>query len=185
MSEPVSSLILNATVNYYKERAVEYEEWFYCRGRYDHGTVANAQWFSEVDEIFAALDELKIEGEALELAPGTGIWTERLLRTANSITAADASSEMIVINRNRLGSNRVSYVQTDLFSWQATRRYDAVCFCFWLSHVPTERLDRFLSGVAMALRPEGKIFFVDSRREPAGTAIDHQLPEEHEQVMTR
>jgi 2-polyprenyl-3-methyl-5-hydroxy-6-metoxy-1,4-benzoquinol methylase len=185
MSEPVSSHILNEMMGYYRARANEYDEWFYRRGRYDRGPEANARWFAEADEVFKALDALKIEGDVLELAPGTGIWTERLLRTATSITAVDASPEMIAINRARVASERVSYLQADLFTWHPTRKYDAVCFCFWISHVPLERLDNFLSSVAMALQPGGKVFFVDGRRETTGTAVDHRLPEEQVQVMTR
>jgi 2-polyprenyl-3-methyl-5-hydroxy-6-metoxy-1,4-benzoquinol methylase len=185
MSEPVSSQILNEMLNYYRARANEYDEWFYRRGRYDLGPEANARWFAEVDEVFTALDALKIEGDVLELAPGTGIWTERLLRTATSITAVDASPEMISINRARVASDRVSYLQADLFTWHPTHSYDAICFCFWISHVPTERLDNFLSSVAMALQPGGKVFFVDDRRETTGTVVDHRLPEKHVQVMTR
>ncbi len=185
MSEPVSPKTLDEMLNYYRARANEYDEWFYRRGRYDRGPETNARWFAEADEVFAALDTLHIEDEVLELAPGTGIWTERLLRTASSITAVDASPEMIAINRARVASDRVSYLQADLFTWHPTRTYDAVCFCFWISHVPTERLDTFLSTVAAALRPGGKIFFVDERRESTATAIDHRLPGEDEQVMTR
>ncbi len=185
MSEPVSSQTLNEMVDYYRARANEYDEWFYRRGRYDRGPEANARWFAEVDEVFAALDALGIEGDVIELAPGTGIWTERLLHTASSITALDASPEMIAINHARVTSDRISYLQADLFAWKPTRRYDAIFFGFWISHVPTERLDRFLQTIATALQPGGKVFFVDGRREPTSTAIDHQLPEEGTQVMTR
>lgn len=185
MSEPVSSETLNEMVDYYRARANEYDEWFYRRGRYDRGTETNARWHSEVNEVFAALDAQGIEGDVLELAPGTGIWTERLLRSATSITAVDASPEMIAINRARVASDRVFYLQTDLFTWHPTRTYDAVCFCFWTSHIPAERLHTFLSTVAAALRPGGKIFFVDGRHEQTSTAVDHQLPEEGTQVMTR
>lgn len=31
----------------------------------------------------------------------------------------------------------------------------------------------------------GKLFFVDGRREPTSTAVDHQLPAPDAQVMTR
>lgn len=185
MGEPVSSQTLNEMMDYYRARAKEYDEWFYRRGRYDRGPEANARWFAEANEVFAALDALGIEGDVLELAPGTGIWTERLLRTATLITAVDASPEMIAINCARVASDRVSYLQADLFTWHPTRRYDAVCFCFWISHVPTEWLDMFLSTVAGALQPGGKVFFVDGIREPTGTAADHQLPEVDTQVMTR
>jgi demethylmenaquinone methyltransferase/2-methoxy-6-polyprenyl-1,4-benzoquinol methylase len=185
MSESVSSQILNEMVDYYRARANEYDEWFYRRGRYDHGPEANERWCAEANEVFTSLDALNIEGEVLELAPGTGIWTERLLRRASSITAVDASPEMIAINRARVASDRVSYLQADLFTWHPTRMYDAVCFCFWISHVPVERLDNFLGNVAMALQAGGTIFFVDGRRETTSTAADHQLPEEQAQVMTR
>ena len=185
MNDPVPSQTLQDMIAYYKARAAEYDEWFYRHGRYDRGSELNARWFVEVDEIFAAFDALAMTGDVLELAAGTGIWTERLLRTASAITIVDASQEMISINQARVASDRASYVQADLFTWQPTRLYDAVCFGFWISHVPLERLDAFLGMVANALHPGGKVFFVDGRREQTSTAINHVLPEQGRQVMTR
>ena len=185
MSQEVPDNVLDEMMTYYRERANEYDEWFYRRGRYDRGAQSNALWFAEVDEVFNALSRFDMRGELLELAPGTGIWTERLLKMASSITAIDASSEMIAINRARMSSERVEYIQADLFSWQAQRTYDGIFFGFWLSHVPLERLDSFLDMLAAALRPGGKVFFVDGRREPTSTASNHQLPDEGEQLMIR
>ena len=185
MSEPVSSQTLHEMENYYRARANEYDDWFYRRGRYDLGQEANARWFAEANQVFTVLDTLKIEGHILELAPGTGIWTERFLRTASTITAVDASPEMIAINRARVASDHVSYVQDNLFTWHPTRTFDSVCFCFWLSHVPFERVDNFLSRVAMALQPGGKVFFVDSHRATSGTTVKNSLPEERVQVERR
>lgn len=185
MNDPVSSQTLQEMITYYKARADEYDEWFYRRGRYDRGPELNALWFAEVDEVFAAFDALAMTGDVLELAAGTGIWTERLLRTATTITIVDASQEMIAINRARVAGERVSYMQADLFTWQPARLYDAVCFGFWISHVPLERLDAFLNMVASALRPGGKVFFVDGRREQTSTAVNHILPEQSSQIMTR
>jgi len=170
---------------YYRARAAEYDEWFYRRGRFDRSPETNARWFAEAEQLYRALDALHLTGDVLELAPGTGIWTERLVRTARSVTAVDASPEMVELNRAKVGSDRVTYVLADLFTWRPDRRYDAVCFGFWLSHVPDERLDDFLAMVASALRPGGKLFFVDGRREPTSTAADHQLPDEHTPVMIR
>ena len=172
-------------MTYYKERAQEYDEWFYRKGRYDRGAERNNRWFAEVAEVVAALEALKLEGDVLELAPGTGIWTERLARTATTVTAVDASAEMIEINRAKVQSEQVSYIQADLFAWRPERAYDAVFFGFWISHVPLERLGDFLAAVAGMLRSGGKIFFVDSRREPTGTAENQKLPEQDQQIMVR
>jgi len=172
-------------VAYYRARAAEYDEWFERRGRYDHGPKENARWFAEADQAIAALDSLDFSGDVLELAPGTGIWTKRLVRTARSVTAVDAAPEMIAVNQARVASPRVRYVQADLFAWQPDRVYDAACFAFWISHVPLEQLDGFLTMVATAVRPGGHVFFVDGRREPLSTAADHVLPDQDQQVMVR
>lgn len=170
---------------YYDERAREYDEWFYRQGRYRRDAQSNARWFAEVAQVVQALQDAHLVGDVLELAPGTGIWTERLVHSAASVTAVDASPAMLALNRARVASPRVSYLQADLFSWRPERTYHAVFFGFWLSHVPLERLDAFLASVAAMLQPEGTVFFVDSRREPTSTAHDHQLPAQHSQVMVR
>ena len=160
MNNPVSSQTLEEMKAYYRERAREYDEWFYRQGRYSQGPEMDALWFSEADEAFTTLDTLHLTGDVLELAPGTGIWTERLVRTATTITAVDASPEMIEINRAKVNSDRVSYLQADLFSWQPERTYDAVLFSFWISHVPLERLDDFLHAVVQCCVQMEKCFLL-------------------------
>ena len=185
MSEPVSTQTLQEMILYYRERAHEYDQWFYRQGRFDRGQESNAHWFAETHEVFAALDTCDFTGEVLELAPSTGIWTERLAYTARTVTAVDASPEMIAVNQARVANERVSYLQADLFSWKPERLYDAVFFGFWISHVPLELLDAFLASVAAMLRPGGNVFFVDGQRQPDSTAIDHHLPAVGSQTMTR
>lgn len=185
MSETVSAGTLADMVAYYRARAAEYDEWWERTGRYDHGPETNGRWFAEMRDVYAAFDALDVRGNVLELAPGTGIWTERIVRTATSVTAVDASPEMIAINRAKVGDDRVRYIVADLFAWQPDRQYDAVVFGFWISHIPSERLDGFLAIIAASLVPGGKVFFVDGRREPSTTATNHTLPEIGAQVMTR
>lgn len=185
MDSPISAQTLQEMRIYYQERAREYDEWFYRQGRYSQGAEMDARWFAEANEAFVALDTLHLTGDVLELASGTGIWTERLVRTASTITAVDASLETIEINKAKVASSKVSYVQADLFSWQPERVYDAVCFGFWISHVPLERLDDFLRSIAAMLRPGGKVFFVDGRRTPGGSFAQDQPPVQNSQLTTR
>ena len=185
MDSPISAQTLQEMRTYYQERAREYDEWFYRQGRYSQGAEMDAHWFAEADEAFVVLNTLHLTGDVLELAAGTGIWTERLIRTAFTITAVDASLETIEINRAKVDSAKVSYVQADLFSWRPERVYDAVCFGFWISHVPLERLDDFLSSVVAMLRPGGKVFFIDGRRMPGGSFAHDQPPAQNSQLTTR
>jgi SAM-dependent methyltransferase len=102
----------------------------------------------------------------LELACGTGLWTVELARHAAGITAVDASPEVLEINRARLQEFRpeipVRYVRADLFDWRPDDAHDVVFFGFWLSHVPPRRFAAFWDLVRSALRPGGRVFFVDS-----------------------
>lgn len=184
--EAVPDATLHEMTAYYGARADEYDEWFYRQGRHDLGPEFNARWFGEVELVSSALESLDLSGDVLELAAGTGIWTQRLASTARSVTAVDAAPEMIALNRARVRNGCLTYVIADLFTWQPKRAYDAVVFAFWLSHVPTERLDDFLAMVVAAVRPGGAVFFLDSRREPDDPAADRELhPSSRAQMVTR
>ncbi len=170
---------------YYRARAAEYDEWWLRRGRYDRGATLNAQWFAEADEVRAALAAFHPAGRVLEFACGTGLWSERLLATAERLTCLDGSPEMLALNQARLRSPKVDYIQANLFEWRPVAHYDAVFFGFWLSHVPPERFAAFWALVAACLAPGGRVFFVDSRHEPSSTAVDHRLPEREATTLRR
>src|SRR5690348_7215985 len=125
--------LLEEQRRYYRSRAGEYDEWFLRLGRYDRGPELNQQWFAEVAEVDSALAAFEPAGRLLELACGTGWWTERLLPYAGSLTVLDASPEMLALNRARLGDAEVRYVEADLFTWEPDDRFDVVFFSFWLS----------------------------------------------------
>lgn len=184
MATPLDEL-LRQQIDYYRERASEYDEWFLRQGRYDHGPERNAQWFAEIGEVTSALDAFTPRGAVLEFACGTGLWTQHLARYAASVTALDSSPEVLVLNRARVADPKVRYMEADLFNWQPDRQYDVVFFSFWLSHVPPERFEAFWDLVKRSLAPQGRVFFIDSLYAESSTARDHQLPDQQETVLTR
>ena len=97
----------------------------------------------------------------LELAAGAGDWTQELVRIGQTVTAIDASPEMIEINKRRVADPRVAYRQADLFQWSPHQEYDLVFFAFWLSHVPPDLVSAFLVKVGAAVRPKGHLFIID------------------------
>jgi SAM-dependent methyltransferase len=142
---------------YYAERAPEYDDWWYRRGRYELEPDRLARWQADVAEAEGALDALAPVGSVLELAAGTGIWTRRLVELAARVVAVDANAETLVLN-----TPDAELVQADVFDWIPAESFDLVFFSFWLSHVPEERFDEFWRLVRSALTPGGRVFLVDS-----------------------
>ncbi len=177
--------IQNEQVSYYRARAGEYDEWFRRDGRYDRGPEANARWTEEIGQVADALTAFNPSGDVLELAAGTGWWTERLAQHAAKVTAVDAAPETLAVNRGKMGDKPVRYIEADLFEWQPDRRYDVVFFSFWLSHVPPEGFDAFWGMVRACLKPGGRVFFLDSRYEETSTAADHRLEGEDATTVLR
>jgi demethylmenaquinone methyltransferase/2-methoxy-6-polyprenyl-1,4-benzoquinol methylase len=149
--------VLGEQKRYYAERAPEYDDWWYRRGRYELEPGALVRWQADAAEVEAALTAFAPAGAALELAAGTGIWTRRLVRLADRVVAVDANAETLALN-----TPEAELVQADVFDWQPAGSFDLVFFSFWLSHVPEERFGEFWSLVRTALVPGGRVFLVDS-----------------------
>src|SRR5207302_1214021 len=146
--------IVREQIAYYRAQAPEYR-----RADLSGGSLAVAR------EKLLTLGPLQ---HILELAPGTGDWTQELVRIGQTVTALDASPEMIAINRERVADPRVEYHQVDLFHWTPQRQYDLVFFAFWLSHVPPDLVDAFLLKVRDAVRPGGHLFIIDQCNDLPG-----------------
>jgi len=147
----VDQQILDEQMTYYRKMAQEYDE--------TTGQTEDVQRaFAQARDL---LQQLAPVEQMLELACGTGAWTRALLPLGRDLTAIDASPEMLVLARQKVGAAAVQFQQADLFEWQPRQQYDLVFFANWLSHVPPQRLDAFLGAIARAVRPGGSLVIVD------------------------
>lgn len=171
--------LLDEQLAYYRARAREYDDWFLRRGAWDRGPDANRRWREQLEVVRAALtrrlEGLPEDARILELACGTGLWTERLAARAG-VDALDAAPEVIAVCQERLEraglASRVRWQQANLFDWRPSRRYALVFFGFWLSHVPDARFEAFWRLVDGCLEPGGRFFFVDNLRGRARPASE-------------
>jgi hypothetical protein len=92
---------------------------------------------------------------------------------------------MLRINRQRVDRTDVTYIVADVFTWRPGRRYDTVFFSFWLSHVPRELFETFWALVATCLRPRGRAFLIDNRRDPTRPPTDPYVIDEADDVQRR
>jgi SAM-dependent methyltransferase len=162
------SEILAEQKRYYAERAPEYDDWWYRRGRYTRDPERERRWLVDVAELEERLQSFAPRGDVLELAAGTGIWTRRLVPAADRVVAVDANAETLALN-----TPAAELVVADIFGWRPPQQFDVVFFSFWLSHVPEERFAEFWALVRSALRPGGRVFLIDSG--PPEVAGDGEL----------
>ncbi|WP_055550542.1 class I SAM-dependent methyltransferase [Streptomyces kanamyceticus] len=134
-------------VTYYRARASEYDDTYADRMPMPH--------------LSRSIAQLPIHGDVLELACGTGQWTQQLVDRARTVTAVDAAPEMIAIARSRVSEVDTRFITADLFDWAPEDQYDTVFFAFWLSHVPPPRFAAFWGMVRSALKPGGRAVFLD------------------------
>lgn len=163
--------VLASQAGYYRRRAGEYDATAY-------GDVVAAR--ARIDRLVA---EMRPSGRVLEIACGTGLWTEALAGVADTVTALDVAPEAVAIARDRVGSSNVSFVVADVFSWTTTARFDVVFFSAWLSHVPTSRFERFWQLLRGLLAEGGRVLFVDEHVE--GRDKETYVPGEDEIVERR
>jgi len=139
-------------IEYYKERAKEYEKIYEKPERQ-----------GDLDRATKILQEIFFDKEVLELACGTGYWTERIAKTARSILATDINEAVIDIARQKIFSKAsVNFQVQDIFNLIPEFKYDSLFAGFIWSHIRLQDLDNFLSVVHNCVNPGGTIVFMDN-----------------------
>jgi len=162
--------VLDQQREYYAARAPEYDDWWWRRGRYVLDGERERLWLEDIAEAEERLRAFAPRGDVLELAAGTGIWTRKLVSLAERVVAVDANVETLALN-----TPAAELVQADVFDWTPPERFDICFFSFWLSHVPQDRFDEFWTLVRSALRPDGRVFLIDSSSgDKAHTGTDQE-----------
>lgn len=160
---PDADSLVEEQIEYYRARAPEYDDWWLGVGRFERDDDVRRRWEAGKRSLHEALRRFQPSGDVLELAAGTGNLTRDVATIADHVTAVDASGEALAIARGKVEHlTKVTFVEADIFAWRPPRTFDAVVFGFWLSHVPPGRTQTFWDLVAEALRPGGRVFFIDN-----------------------
>src|SRR6185369_12303069 len=117
-------------VRYYAQRASEFERVYQKPER----QVELQRLRDFVERTFSGAD-------VLEVACGTGYWTEVLARSAASVVATDITEEVLAIARSKTLGPKVTLQREDAYALpHLSRHFNAGLSAFWWSHIPRARL---------------------------------------------
>jgi demethylmenaquinone methyltransferase/2-methoxy-6-polyprenyl-1,4-benzoquinol methylase len=141
-----------AMQGYYAARAPEYDA-IYRKPERQADLRAIEQWVSSKSAA----------ARVLEIACGTGYWTQFIAPVATHVTALDAAPETLALAKARVAGGNVEFIVGDAYDLPRNARFDLAFAGFWFSHVPRARQREFLSGVNAALRPGARVVLLDNR----------------------
>jgi SAM-dependent methyltransferase len=139
--------------NYYAARAPEYDA-VYLKPERQSDLRAIEQWVAQ-----------RFAGDSvLEVACGTGYWTQFIARTAKQVCALDAVAETIEIAESRVSTGNVEFVIGDAYAPpRGLGGFDAAFAGFWFSHVPRARQSEFLLALRAVVGVGASIVILDNR----------------------
>jgi SAM-dependent methyltransferase len=134
---------------YYSKRASEYESIYYRNDPVRQ---------SEQSKIKDLLKVLFQNRTVLDIACGTGYWTEVIASVAREVTGIDASSEVLEIAKSKgVAAKFVLGNAYDLSTVEG--EFDSSCANFWFSHIEKVNIPKFLTALHQRL-PDGSIIFM-------------------------
>ena len=138
--------------DYYAARAKEYDK-IYAKPERQQDLRAIEQW----------LPTKFADAEVLEVAAGTGYWTQFIAPVVKRMVALDASQETLSIAKTRAGCADVDWVVGDAYQMPlAGQKFDAVFAGFWFSHIPREKLPAYVKYLNGFLKPGARVIFLDN-----------------------
>jgi len=139
-------------VKYYKDRAKEYENIYLKPERLDE--------LKEIEDILQKIFKDKV---ILEIACGTGYWTEKISKTAKSILATDINDSVLEVAKNKTYlNNNVKFQKQDLFSFKPKTKFESLLGGFIWSHVKLQELNSFIKKTNSFIMDEGTVVLMDN-----------------------
>jgi ubiquinone/menaquinone biosynthesis C-methylase UbiE len=145
---------------YYGKRAAEYEQIYDKPERQ-----RELEWLRQrIPEIFR-------DRVVLEVACGTGYWTQFIARSARKVHACDINEPVLEIARDKpIPKDRVHFFKADAVTLAGVpAECDAAFAGFWWSHVKKSELTFFIKNLAVHLQPGAQVAILDNTFAPGSS----------------
>lgn len=141
---------------YYAKRATYYEAHYHLPERQN-----------DLQTLRFAVKRLLSEHDVLEIACGTGFWTEVIAETARKITAVDINHAVLdMAQKKYYPKENVRFKQENAYILDdISGTFTAGFIGFWFSHIAKEKMPIFLNNFTRNLLPNAFVMIIDDTRE--------------------
>jgi SAM-dependent methyltransferase len=141
-------------IEYYARRAAEYERIYQKPERQ-----------KDIGYLIDILRTVFKSRGVLEIACGTGYWTQFIAESATSILATDYNHEVIEIAKHKDYKNcKVTFHESDAYSLSNVNGEFTGGFCgFWWSHIPKAKIRGFLLTFHSKLQDDALVVMMDNK----------------------
>lgn len=109
------------------------------------------------------LGEVLAGHRVLELACGTGYWTQHFANSAQSVLATDINREMLDLAEAKdLPTDKVKWQLADAFDLQVEGKFSACFAGFWWSHILRQDQEGFLQQLRQKLGKDTLLVLMDN-----------------------
>jgi SAM-dependent methyltransferase len=145
---------------YYSKRAREYEQ-IYEKPERQH----------ELAWLRARVPELLRGRTVLEVACGTGYWTQYIAPAAHRVYACDINEAVLEIAREkRIPAGKASFFRADAVALEGVPQGCNAAFAgFWWSHVKKSGIAQFVANLAAKLEPGAVVGILDNSFAPGSS----------------
>jgi ubiquinone/menaquinone biosynthesis C-methylase UbiE len=171
--------LLDGMRRYYRDRAPYHDGYM--------GYTSNEAMEELLGPVIRLVEPQVAGRDVLEVACGTGNWTQVLSRRARSVVAVDLFEDYLRLARSKpYPRDNVTFRIADAYALEGLDgRFDAAFCADWWSHMPRSMVDAFLGTLHGALGPGARVAVVDMLRTAYFDSIRSHTDAEGNEVQRR
>ena len=140
-------------ISYYNDRAKEYNKVY---------LIPEEQ--NDLIKATKIFQDLFFQKTVLEIACGTGYWTDHISKSASSILAIDINESVIKIAKSIKNFENVVFEVADMYNLKTKSKYSSLFGGFIWSHILLQDIDNFIDKSLFFLEPNATLVFIDSKQ---------------------